>query len=98
MRRAPPGAAGAIAHRATRGRALPSGWAACAPHARGAAPAQGSDTRHAASHRNGTAIAEYGHLHAAGCPLMNKLDLLRRALAALFSARFIELQRAARRR
>ncbi|MDR6499752.1 hypothetical protein J2785_002908 [Burkholderia ambifaria] len=28
---------------------------------------------------------------------MNKLDLLRRALAALFSARFIELQRAARR-
>lgn len=29
---------------------------------------------------------------------MNKLDLLRRALGALFAARFIELQRAARRR
>ncbi|BAX61801.1 hypothetical protein BSFP_046680 [Burkholderia stabilis] len=29
---------------------------------------------------------------------MNQLDLLRRTLAALFSARFIELQRAARRR
>lgn len=31
-------------------------------------------------------------------PLMKKLDLLRRVLTALFSARFIELQRAARRR
>ncbi|AOI67243.1 hypothetical protein WT21_14775 [Burkholderia territorii] len=30
--------------------------------------------------------------------VMNKLDLLRRALSALFSARFIELQRAVRRR
>lgn len=29
---------------------------------------------------------------------MNKLDLLRRALSALFSVRFIELQRASRRR
>ncbi len=29
---------------------------------------------------------------------MNKLDLLRRVLSALFSARFIELQRASRRR
>lgn len=29
---------------------------------------------------------------------MNKLDLLRRALHALFAARFIELQRATRRR
>ncbi|HDR8958845.1 hypothetical protein SB768_09670 [Burkholderia sp. SIMBA_043] len=29
---------------------------------------------------------------------MNKLDLLRRALSALFAARFIELQRSARRR
>jgi len=29
---------------------------------------------------------------------MNKLDLLRRALSALFSARFIELQRTVRRR
>ncbi|MGW9753844.1 hypothetical protein ACUXSM_000465 [Burkholderia sp. 132550021-2] len=28
---------------------------------------------------------------------MNKLDLLRRALSALFSARFIELQRRSRR-
>ncbi|MDN7668133.1 hypothetical protein [Burkholderia vietnamiensis] len=29
---------------------------------------------------------------------MNKLDLLRRALSALFAARFIELQRSVRRR
>ncbi len=48
--------------------------------------------------RNGMGIASMAAPSPDIQPLMNKLDLLRRALTALFSARFIELQRAARRR
>lgn len=48
--------------------------------------------------RNGMGIASMAAPSLDIRPLMNKLDLLRRALTALFSARFIELQRAARRR
>ncbi|WP_208610290.1 hypothetical protein [Burkholderia pseudomultivorans] len=48
--------------------------------------------------RRGTGIASIDAPSPKIGPFMNKLDLLRRALTALFSARFIELQRAARRR